>query len=260
MNRHLANRHLTNCHIMSRHLTNRPVPVRHVGRITVLGLVVAMTLGACQSRRAGDITASIPDDVRDRHPIVLSEAPRSIEIYPGPGRLDPRQSEDIAMFAAEYRSHGRSHMVAEVPDHGGHGGGGGLMAVRDALSRNGISPSSVSVRSYPAGHYSVASPIRLSFAKLQARVPSACGSRWEDLGTSQPVHGTSNKPYWNLGCAYQTNIAAQTADPLDLIRARPEGPLDTTRRMNAIDKLRKGEDPSTRYRDSATQINRNVGN
>ena len=42
-------------------------------------------------------------------------------------------------------------------------------------------------------------------------------------------------------------IAAQVADPLDLIRGRPEGPMDVGRRIKDIEAIRKGEDPSTKY-------------
>ena len=218
--------------------------------------LLALTLSACNHRSA-DITASVPHDYRERHPIVLAEGPRSIAIYAGGGRIDPRQAEDIAAFAAEYRSQGRSQIVAEVPgDHGSHGFG----AVRQALARQGVSSSSISVRSYPAPDPMIAAPIKLSFAKLQARIPHECGHWPEDLGASNYRFSVSNRSYTNFGCATQNNLAVFVADPLDLERARPEGRVDTVRRMNAVAKLRQGGDPSTSYRDSATRINTAVGN
>ncbi len=236
---------------------------RRFARLPLLASLAfaAAVLPACVSRKA-DVTGSVPTDVRDRHPIVLSEAPRSIEIYPGAERLDARQSDDIAAFAAEYRTHGRSRMVAEVPSQDGVRASGhrGVMAVRDSLARHGVGPSMVQVRSYPAPDYTVAAPIRLSFAKLQARVPHECGNWPEDLGASNGTFSATNRPYYNLGCAYQTNIAAQVADPVDLVRGRSEGRIDTVRRMVAIEKLRAGQDPSTTYRDAAAKINSAVGN
>jgi pilus assembly protein CpaD len=218
--------------------------------------LVALTLGACQSRKAVDATGSVPFEVSQRHPIVLSEAPRSIEIFPAGPRLGARQADDLARFAAEYRSHGRSRIVVDVPSHGG----GQLAEVRAALAANGVPASALHVRSYPAEGYEVVSPIRLSYAKLQARVPHECGKWPEDLGTSNIRFSATNQPYWNLGCAYQSNIAAMVADPIDLERPRAEGRIDTARRMSNIEKLREGADPSTGYRDSATRINQSVGN
>lgn len=68
-----------------------------------------------------------------------------------------------------------------------------------------------------------------------------------------------NRPYWNLGCATQSNVAAQVADPIDLVRARQEGRVDTLKRMRAIEELRKGQDPSTEYRSEAAKTSSAVG-
>lgn len=230
--------------------------------LALCALLAAVALLPACTHKTAQVTGSIPLDVKDRHPIVLAEAPRSIEIFATGPRLDARQADDLAAFAAEYRSNGRSQIIAEVPSGDGVSAAGhrGLSSVREALSRNGVSPALVQVRSYPAPDYTVAAPIRLSFAKLQARVPHACGQWPEDLGASNGSFSNTNRPYWNLGCAYQNNIAAMVADPIDLERPRQEGRIDTLRRMAGVGKLREGQDPSTTYRDSATKINRTVGN
>jgi pilus assembly protein CpaD len=230
------------------------IPGRRLALLAALAAGVA--LGACTRHKTADVTASIPTDYRDRHPIVLSEAPRSIEIYANGPRLDQRQADDLAAFAAEYRAHGRSRIIAEAPSGGGHA----LHHVRAKLAQHGIAGSLIETRSYPAGDYTAASPVKLSFAKLQARVPHACGMGRDDLGASNYRFGASNNPHWNLGCAYQTNIAQSAADPLDLVRARQEDRSDSTKRLVGIGKLRQGQDPSTQYRDQATTINRAVGN
>lgn len=238
-----------------------PAAAARRAAILVGAALIGLALPACKHRSV-DVTASTPADYRERHPIVLSEAPRSIEIYPAANRLNPRQADDLAAFAAEYRQHGRSQIIAEVPSHDGRGGHGhhGLHVVRQGLARHGVAASLVSVRSYAADDPMVAAPIRLSFAKLQARVATQCGLWPEDLGTSNYRFSAQNRSYHNFGCATQNNFAAFVADPLDLQRARPEGRVDTIRRMNAIGKLREGQDPSTTYRDAATRINQTVGN
>ena len=53
-----------------------------------------------------------------------------------------------------------------------------------------------------------------------------------------------NRPYWNLGCAYQRNLAAMVDNPADLVQPRGETPAYTARRSVVLDKYRKGENPS----------------
>jgi len=225
-------------------------------------LVAAMLLGACASK--GDLASSgIPSDVRERHPIVLRDAPRSLDVFVGRsgGGLDSRQAEDIADFAREYRRSGKGGLVAQVPtgtrrEMAAHDT---LNGIRSALARGGVSGQALSVRTYPVVDENLASPIRLTFASLQAGLPHDCGQWPTDTGVSNFKEDMSNEPYWNFGCSAQATLAAQVADPIDLVRARSEGRPDIVKRMNAIAKIRDGKDPSTQYRQETPQINSTVG-
>jgi pilus assembly protein CpaD len=227
-----------------------------------LVLMTGTMLAACAGK--GDTTASVtPIDVRERHPIVLRDAPRSLDVFVGRagGSLDPRQAEDVLEFAKEYRRSGRGGLVAQVPsgarrEMAAHDT---LNGVRAALARGGVAPGSLSVTTYPGADPNLASPIRLTFASLQAVLPHSCGQWPKDLGVSDFKESTSNEPYWNFGCATQATFAAQVADPIDLVRARSEGRPDIVKRMGAIAKIRDGKDPSTQYRQSTPQINSAVG-
>ncbi len=42
-------------------------------------------------------------------------------------------------------------------------------------------------------------------------------------------------------------LAAQVANPVDLVRPRTEGAIDVKKRTADIEALRKGEDPSTKW-------------
>ncbi|AOO80086.1 CpaD family pilus assembly protein [Bosea vaviloviae] len=225
-------------------------------------LAAGLTLGACA--KTADVTGSLaPIDTRERHPIVLRDAPRSLDVFVGRagGGLDARQAEDVADFAREYRRAGRGGLVAEVPtgmrrEMAAHDT---LNAIRATLARSGVSAAALSVRTYPVNDPGLASPIRLTFASLQAGLPHSCGQWPEDTGMSSFKTSASNAPYWNLGCATQATFAAQVADPIDLVRARSEGRPDIAKRMGAITKLREGKDPSTEYRQQTPQINSTVG-
>lgn len=229
------------------------------GAAVMLGL--ALALGACA--RKADVTASLaPVDTRERHPIVLRDAPRSLDVFVGRagGGLDERQAEDVLAFAQEYRRSGRGGLVAEVPtgtrrETAAHDT---LNAIRAQLARGGA-PGGLSVRTYQVADPELASPIRLTFASLQAGLPHSCGQWPDDTGVSSFKSDASNTPYWNLGCATQATLAAQVADPIDLVRSRGEGRPDIVKRMGAIAKIRQGQDPSTQYRQESTQINSAVG-
>ena len=92
---------------------------------------------------------------------------------------------------------------------------------RSALSHNGVAGSVVQVRGYPAPDHTIAAPIRLSFAKLQAQVPHSCGHWPEDLGASNWRFSAQNPSYWNFGCPAAYTLSAFVADPLVLGRAPP---------------------------------------
>lgn len=232
-----------------------PVPPR---RLAALALV-ALPLGACMADRS--VTGSTyPMDVRERHPIVLSDAPRTLDVFADGPALAPRQREDVRAFAAEYRRSARGPMSVQVPS-GVPGAHRTLEGVRGALAEAGVPASAVATSSYPPGDPRLASPIRLSFPALKAGVPSKCGLWPQDLGISEPGFNNRNEPFWNYGCAMQANVAAQIDDPVDLVRGRVEGRPDTLRRARDIENIRKGQDPSTQYRqDGKGQINRAVGN
>jgi len=74
-----------------------------------------------------------------------------------------------------------------------------------------------------------------------------CGQWPGDLGPSTGSDYIQNRPYWNLGCASQRNLAAMVDNPADLVQPRGESPAYTARRSIAIDKYRKGENPSGTY-------------
>ena len=168
--------------------------------------------------------------------------------------LDARQAEDVRAFAQGYRRGTMSALEVSVPTVNGKptplvkttAG-----AVRQVLQGAGIDPRNVRWLSYDATGLGRESALTLSFGTLTAAVPHACGVWPYDLAAGAGVEDFQNEGYWNLGCATQSTLALQTADPLDLVRPQVEGRSDTVRSVNDIQKLRTGTDPSTSYRTAA---------
>ena len=108
---------------------------------------------------------------------------------------------------------------------------------RAFLVAQGAAPDMVRLVGYdPAGAPNA--PVVVGFQRYVAITPR-CGE-W-----SAVTRTAANQPYGNLGCAVTANMAAQLANPGDLLGARPMDPADTGRRMNVLGKYRNGEVTST---------------
>ncbi len=96
----------------------------------------------------------------------------------------------------------------------------------------------IEVGSYQVTDARLASVLRLSFVKLQAKAATRCGDWPEDLGLGTSLDGWENRTYYNFGCATQQTLAAQLDDPRDLVRPRAEDPSDVQMRTRAIGDIR----------------------
>ena len=223
---------------------------RRIGPALAAAAALGGLVGACSPDRI--VTGSVyPRDFRERHPIVLTDAPRSLDVFVTRTHgLDGRQYQDVRMFADAFRRSGQSGIAMQVPagTRNDIGVQQTFAAVRAALAEGGVPGVAIAASRYAPADPTVASPIRLSFVSMQAKVASKCGLWPQDLGSSDLRSSANNTPYWNLGCALQNNVAAQVAEPVDLVRGRAEGLGDTIRRTKGIQDLRQGKDPSTDYR------------
>ncbi|TAL82603.1 MAG: pilus assembly protein CpaD [Beijerinckiaceae bacterium] len=200
-------------------------------------------------------TSSIPmDDYRNRHPILLSESAQKLDIFPAPEArgLDSRSAGQVAEFGRLYHSTGHGPINIFIPD-ARTSPRGTVAAIRRALARGGAH-APLQITHYPVVNPGLASPVRLSFIGLKARVGDKCGQWPNDLGPGSGLQGWENKPYWNFGCSYQSAFAAQVADPRDLVGPRAEDPSDTVMRDRAIISLRKGADPTTEWKTKNSNI------
>ncbi|KQP61364.1 pilus assembly protein CpaD [Methylobacterium sp. Leaf399] len=244
-------------------MTSKPVKTAFV--LTALVALPGL-LGACRSERVITTGSVAPADYRARHPIVLTDNQRSLDVFvTGTGHLDPRQTADLDAFVLEFRRFGRGVLVLDMPRGVSPAVGAGVertaASIRRVAAEGGVPPRQIVVENYAVANPALSAPVRVSFQRMEAKVASQCGTWPGDLGVSDPVTSNRNEPSWNFGCASQTNFAAQVADPVDLVRGRPEGPVDSVRRTLDIGKLRQGKDPSTRWnQDGQTSVKSQVGN
>lgn len=229
------------------------MPLRRAGLAALRRAAVLaglLPLAGCLSDPGPVATAVVPADHHQRHPIVLADMPTTLDVFlvAGEAGLDDRQKHDVASFAADFRAEGRGRIRVLVPrgQVATRAVDATLLAVRRGLAAAGVK-GAIEVGSYAVADPRLASALRLSFDKLQARVSTRCGEWPRSLGPDSTTQGWENRPYDNLGCATQQTFAAQVDDPRDLVRPRAEEPSDVQLRTRAIGKLRNGEDPTTKF-------------
>ena len=251
--------------MIGRHPPLRPAAQPHRPAPLFAACALGALAAGCNSQPVATTGAIEIADYRVRHPIVLTDGTRSLDVFPtGVGHLDPRQTADVDAFMLEFRRYGRGTLLMEVPRGGPPAQAASAERTAAALTRlaaqDRVSPREIAVAPYVVTAPSLAAPVRLSFQRMQAKVSDACGLWPQETGTSNFAYDYSNRPMWNLGCATQTAVAAQVADPVDLVRGRPEGRIDTVKRVRDIGQLRDGKDPSTTWRqDGQTDVKSQVG-
>jgi pilus assembly protein CpaD len=222
----------------------------------VLALLVAAPLGACGVQRTLPPPVT-PYDYHDRHPVVLGDVPQVLDVFPASirGRVDPETRGRLREFVARYKElgHGQVTMLTPVGSAAAQASAGEAGAVRHALAAAGLG-GNILVGVYTVTDPKLAAPIRLSFQSIKAKVAGRCGEWPRDLASGASLDGWQNETYWNFGCASQATLSAQVADPRDLANPRGETPSDIETRMRNINRMRRGEDPSTTWRLKATDI------
>lgn len=224
-----------------------------------LGLCAAtLSLSGCLSgvQYASDnqLTAV---DYHERHPIVLAKSAIILDLFPVGGGLDEISAGKLKAFAERYRAFGSGEITILAPA-GDVASARVVPAIRRQLYADGLR-GYVAVGSYPIQDPRLASPVRLVFQGLKAKVADRCGQWPTDLASGSSIDGWKNENYPNFGCATQSAMAAQIADPRDLVQARATTPPDEEMRLRAIQQVRKGADPGTNWKTQLTAIGA-VGN
>jgi pilus assembly protein CpaD len=212
---------------------------------------LSVTLGACNFTGADVVTASVPDDYRQRHPIAIQEADRSVVIFVGHARggLSDSQRSDVLGLAQTWVREGTGAIVADVPvdTPNARAAASAFSEIRAILAAGGVPARGITLRHYHPNDPRTLATIRLSYPRMAA-VAGPCGLWPENLGPSI-LNGrySENKEYYNFGCATQRNLAAMVDNPSDLEQPRSETAAYTARRTAAFEKYRRGESTAVNY-------------
>lgn len=210
---------------------------KRCGLKPVLAVLAMSLLAGCAQK--GDTTASIPDDYRTNHPIVISEQEQVADIPVGHAdtHLSITQRSIIQQAVGNYRSNGSGVIHILIPTGSPNARAAARLKndIAATLRRGGVKPFNISSETYDAEGPSA--PVRLSYSAMTAST-NQCGQWPKDI-----LDTADNKHYANFGCASQNNLAAQIANPADLLGPRATSPIDAERRGFVIDKYRTAAVP-----------------
>jgi len=207
---------------------------------------LAAALAGCYQTEA---QVEYPVDYRLRHPIAVREGVQNVDVVLGRNRggLTPSQRADVVSFAQAWRRDAGSGIIIETPRGGPteHAAADSLREIRSILAAVGVPANAIYTRTYHPTRNALVS-IKLNYSRLIADA-GPCAQWPSDLGPSFNSGWIENRPYWNLGCATQRNLAAMVDNPSDLLQPRGEVPPYTPRRTVVLDRYKKGENPSGAY-------------
>lgn len=211
---------------------NRKIRLLKLSAIAA-ALVVATALTSC-ARPDRQTTSSIPDDYRTRHPITLAEVEHNLDVPIAAGDRQLRDGTDdlIRGFAQDYTALSSGTMQIVVPSTSVNAGAAHALKgkVRKVLIDAGVKSSRIVTTSYDPKDTNASAPIRLRFVAVTA-ITGECGQWPSDLFGPSIIDNTN---WENFGCASQQNLAAQIANPADLVGPRGMTPIDAQRRAEVI--------------------------
>lgn len=216
--------------------TMRPGRSRiHLRALPVLAVAVSALLAGCAHRDSVTVGA-IPDDYRTNHPIVIAEKNEKIDLPVGAGDrgMTGSQRDTLLGFLDGYDKSAAPALTIQIPSGSANevaataaGRDFARLAVAAGVKRNRIV-----VTSYQAASSEISAPVRVAYIAVKAQTDK-CG-RWPDDLTET----SENKHYADFGCSYQHNLAAQMANPADLIGPRKSTTIDAENRGAVIDVYR----------------------
>lgn len=203
----------------------------------LLSSLLGLTGCAGHSKSHFTVGSTSQETYKTRHPIIIDEKEQVLDVPVSSGSYDlPRAAySSIEGYANGFRRQQSGTITVMIPS-----GSPNEQAARavsngiiDAIVSTGVSRSRVSMARYDASQHGTSAPVRLSYRAVKASV-TGCGQWTDDLAAKTSENGN----YHNFGCATQNNLAAQIANPADLLGPRGMTAPDAVRRGNIIDTYR----------------------
>ena len=199
-------------------------------------LLVASLAGCANLKRDSVTVGAIPDDYRTNHPIMIAEKNQKIDLPVGAGDrgMTGSQRDTLLGFLDGYDRSAAPALTIAIPVGSANeiaAAAAGRDFARLAVA-SGIKRNRIVMTSYQSVSAEASAPVRVAYISVKAQTDK-CG-RWPD----DLAQTSENKHYADFGCSYQNNIAAQMANPADLLGPRKSSDIDAENRSAVIDTYR----------------------
>ncbi|HTQ14414.1 MAG TPA: CpaD family pilus assembly protein [Rhizomicrobium sp.] len=195
--------------------------------IRFASLAALLLAGSCAAP-TNDGTGLMADGSAN-HPIAVEPSAHTMTVsFAGTGvGLSEADDAHLSAFVAAYMQHGNGAISVSVPQ--GPASGDTITWFGEHLAEMGVPRSHILVGQHDGPG------VELNYISYEAHSDD-CGDWSQNAGDT-----SSNLVMPNFGCSTQHNIAAQVADPRDLVEPRGMGDVDANRRQTVMGKYEKGE-------------------
>jgi pilus assembly protein CpaD len=200
---------------------------------SILVIAAALALSGCASNKAVRNAVTPTEAWTDK--VKVESQPQIIRLGVHADGVSPNQAAAVADFVGQWMQVDGGLITVQAPV----GASPRMVAsVQAHLAAQGAPLAMIDLASYDAAG-DPAAPIVVAYDRFTVDTPR-CGQNWESLTRTR-----NNEAFGNFGCAVTANIAAQIANPQDLMRPRTMTPADAQRRATVLGKYRQGQATSS---------------
>lgn len=203
--------------------------------VSTTAVLAAALLAGCASTMGGDVSA--PLTPLSRYSLQVEPGLDRIALAVHEQGLSANQQSALRELAARYAASGSGQVRIESPSGDDPVAVEQAYAVRAYLQSSGVPGEHIQMAAYAAPD--PRAPVLAGFESIRASVPN-CSAELRNMGTR-----VSNQSSGGFGCAINANMAAQIADPRDILGPRPMTPADSGRAAVVFDNYRRGQVSST---------------
>lgn len=200
-------------------------------RNTSILIVLALTVSACAGGPAS-LGGEAPLTPISRYTLQVEPGLDRIALAVHEAGLSNNQRASLEELLDRFAAQSASEIVVEAPYGAAEPAARMAWTVHDSLQRLGVPSERIRVVSYMAPD--PAAPVLVGFETVRAVQPR-CGTAWGSL-----TRTGDNMSASNFGCAVNANLAAQIANPRDIVSPRDMAPVDADRRSVVIRNYRAG--------------------